>query len=82
MAYRRGMNTTATLYRWFITDDRGRRRPTRYLMSEADALVTDPTAERVPGSMEIRQRPVCTITCGAAHLAASGKVRNLAGDVA
>ena len=63
--------TTTTLHRWFITDDRGRSHQTRYLMSEADALATDPTAEAVPGSMEIRHRPACTITCGAAHLGAS-----------
>lgn len=64
-SYRSAMTTTITLYRRFITDDRGRRHQTRYLMSEADALATDPTAEPVPGSIEIRQRPACLITCGA-----------------
>ena len=73
------MNTTTTLHRLFITDDLGRRHQTRYLMSEADALATEPTAEPVLGSIEIRHPPVCTITCGAAHLGASGKVRELAG---
>ena len=63
--------TTTTLYRWLITDGRGRRHQTRYVMSEADALATDPTAEPVPGSIGIGQRPVCTITCGVAHLGAS-----------
>ena len=53
------MNTTTTLHRLFITDDLGRRHQTRYLMSEADALATDPTAEPVPGSIEIRHRPAC-----------------------
>ena len=73
------MTTTTTLCRWFITDDLGRRHQTRYVMSEDDALATDPTAERVPGSIEIRHVPACTITSGAAHLGMSGKPRELAG---
>lgn len=49
---------TIDLWRWLITDPAtGRRRPTRHVMTEADALATDPGAERVPGSLEQRQVP-------------------------
>lgn len=49
---------TIDLWRWLITDPAtGRRRATRYAMSEADALSTDPQAQRVPGSLEHRQAP-------------------------
>ena len=47
---------TLHLWRWRITDDRGRRISTRHLMTEADALATDPTAERIPGTEEVRKR--------------------------
>lgn len=46
---------TITLWRWHITDDRGRRVATRYRMTEAEALQADPTAERIPGTEETRQ---------------------------
>lgn len=45
---------TLTLHRWLITGLDGRRRPSRHLMTEADALATDPTAEKVPGTAETR----------------------------
>ena len=49
---------TIDLWRWVITDPlSGRRGPTRYRMTEADALATDPTAERVPGTLERREVP-------------------------
>ena len=48
---------TIDLWRWVITDDTGRRRPTRHRMTEADALAQDPTAERLPGTLEQRQVP-------------------------
>lgn len=44
------------LWRWWVTDhERGVRYATRHVMSEADALALDPTAERVPGTMETRE---------------------------
>lgn len=46
---------TITLWRWRITDDRGRRVETRDRMTEADALATDPQAERIAGTGETRQ---------------------------
>lgn len=46
---------TITLWRWHITDDRGRRIETRHRMTEADALATDPTAERIPGTEDVRR---------------------------
>lgn len=49
---------TIEMWRWLITDPAtGRRRATRYRMTEADARATDPGAERVPGSLEQRQVP-------------------------
>lgn len=53
----RGMKTI-DLWRWYATDPAtGRRRATRHVMTEADALATDPGAERVLGSLEQRQVP-------------------------
>lgn len=46
-----------TLHRWLVTGRDGKRRPTRYLMTEADALATDSTAERIPGTEEVREAP-------------------------
>lgn len=46
---------TITLRRWIVTGRDGKRRPTRHLMTEASALATDPTAERIPGTEEVRQ---------------------------
>lgn len=44
-----------TLQRWIITGRDGKRRQTRHLMTEAEALATDPTAEPIPGTVETRQ---------------------------
>ncbi|MBY0469275.1 MAG: hypothetical protein K2Q07_09890 [Burkholderiaceae bacterium] len=46
-------------WRWRIPDERrpGRTTVTSWLMSAETALARYPTAERVPGSMEIRQLP-------------------------
>ena len=46
---------TITLHRWLVTGRDGKRRPTRHLMTEADALATDPTAQRIAGTAEVRQ---------------------------
>lgn len=44
------------LWRWWVTDpERGVRYATRHRMTEADALALDPTAERVPGTLEVRE---------------------------
>ena len=44
--------------RWFVTDAvTGKRRQTRYLMTEADARELDPTAEPVPGSLMVIHVP-------------------------
>ncbi|GCL61478.1 hypothetical protein [Pseudaquabacterium pictum] len=45
---------TIILHRWLVTGRDGRRRPTRHLMTEADALATDPTAQLIPGTDEVR----------------------------
>lgn len=45
---------TITLHRWLVTGRDGRRRPTRHLMTEADAMATDRTAEKIPGTAEVR----------------------------
>ena len=47
--------STITLHRWIVTTRDGKRRPARHLMTEADALATDPTAERIPGTEDVRQ---------------------------
>jgi len=42
-------------WRWLMHSDTHHKRvKTRHLMTEADALAQDPTAERVPGSLELR----------------------------
>jgi hypothetical protein len=44
------------LWRWIITSETtGKRVKTRHRMTEADALAMDPTAEKVPGSLEVRR---------------------------
>ncbi len=44
------------LWRWRITDpERGTTYATRHRMTEADALALDPAAERVPGTLEVRE---------------------------
>lgn len=44
------------LWRWLITDpERGVRYATRHRMCEADAVALDPAAERVPGTLEVRE---------------------------
>lgn len=45
---------TITLHRWIVTGRDGKRRPARHLMTEAEALATDPTAELIPGTAEVR----------------------------
>lgn len=52
--YPRAMHTI-TLWRWRITDERGRRVATRYRMTEAEALKADPAAERISGIEEVRR---------------------------
>ena len=43
---------------WIITDEvTHKRRKTRYRMPEAEALAQYPDAERVPGSLEVRELP-------------------------
>jgi hypothetical protein len=42
---------------WIVSETTGRRVKTRHLMTEAQALERDPTATRVPGTMEPRQVP-------------------------
>lgn len=55
------------LHRWVITDQvTGKRRPTRYVMSREDALALDPTAEPVPGTLEVRAVPDDPTAMGAA----------------
>lgn len=46
-------------WRWRIRDERrpGRTTVTRWLMTAEDALARYPTAERHPGSMEVRNLP-------------------------
>lgn len=52
------VSKTIDLYQWWVTDPAsGRRYKTRHRMTEADALATDPAAERVPGSLETRLAP-------------------------
>lgn len=49
---------TLDLWLWRVRDHTGRRRViTRYRMTEAEALASDPTAERVPHSLEQRHVP-------------------------
>jgi hypothetical protein len=47
---------TLELWRWRVTDpDSGRRYVVPCGLTQADALELDPAAERVPGSLELRQ---------------------------
>lgn len=47
---------TLELWRWRITDpERGTTYATRHRMTEADALALDSAAERVPGTLEVRE---------------------------
>lgn len=49
---------TIHLWRWRLTSEiTGRRYSSRWVMSEADALALDPTAERLPHSLEVREVP-------------------------
>lgn len=48
---------TIILHRWLVTGRDGRRRPTRHLMTEVDALATDRTAEPIPGTADVRHVP-------------------------
>lgn len=49
------MPKTMYLYRWMITDPTsGRRHATRHRMTEADAVETDPTAQPIEDSLEVR----------------------------
>lgn len=46
------------LWLWWVTDARtGRRRRPRYRMTEAEAVGLDPTATRIPLSLEVREVP-------------------------
>ena len=46
------------LWRWrLMSPETGKRYQTRYRMTEADARLVDPTAERIPGSREVRSVP-------------------------
>lgn len=46
-------------WRWEVWSETGPRKriKTRHLMTEAQALERDPTAVRVPGTMELRNLP-------------------------
>lgn len=49
------MKEPVVLWKWWIVDERtGKRRLTRYRMTEADALARHPGAERDPASREER----------------------------
>lgn len=52
------MHNITELWHWRVTD-KVSRRPfvTRHRMTQADALDFDAAAERVPGSLELRQVP-------------------------
>lgn len=52
------MPTILDLWRWRVTDpDTGRRYTTTHRMTEADARALDPGAERIPGTLEVREVP-------------------------
>jgi hypothetical protein len=53
------MAKRSEFWRWEVWTETGPRKriKTRYLMTEAQALERDPTAVRVPGSMEVRDLP-------------------------
>ncbi|MEY5098897.1 MAG: hypothetical protein RJA36_1616 [Pseudomonadota bacterium] len=45
-------------WRWNLMSETHRKvMPTRYHLTEAEALLIDPKAERVPGTMELRTVP-------------------------
>ena len=45
-------------WRWHLYSDTHRKvMPTRFHLTEAEALAIDPKAERVPGSLELRLVP-------------------------
>jgi hypothetical protein len=46
--------TPTEFWRWWITDDLGRRHRTSYRMTREEALKRHPDAVPVPGTMEIR----------------------------
>jgi hypothetical protein len=49
---------TKHYWRWVVTEEwSGRRIKTRHVMTEADALERDPTAEKIPGTYECREVP-------------------------
>jgi hypothetical protein len=74
LSHRAGIITGMAIlnrWRWRITDpSSGRRSTTRYRMTEADALATDPAAERVPGSLEVLTVPDDPLALSAASLQA------------
>ncbi len=45
-------------WRWYMRSETHHKvLPTRFHLTEAEALAIDPKAERVPGSLELRQVP-------------------------
>jgi hypothetical protein len=44
-------------WRWWLTDDTGRRKATTWRMRREEALKHDPNAEPVEGSRELRSVP-------------------------
>jgi len=48
---------TVEMWRWWVASETppGKRIKTRHHMSREDALKRDPTAEPVPGTMELRE---------------------------
>lgn len=66
------------LHRWMVTDEvTGKRRATRYVMSREDALKLDPTAEPVPGTLELRAVPDDPTAMGAAGQFTPGATKPL-----
>lgn len=51
------MPTPTEIWFWMMTDEFGRRRKSPCRFTVAEAMKRDPTAERVPGSCEIRDCP-------------------------
>ena len=52
------MEEPLVVWRWWIVDDRtGKRRLTKWHMTEKDALERHPAAERDPSSREVRHNP-------------------------
>jgi hypothetical protein len=49
---------TEEYWRWYLRNEiTGKPKPSRWAMCEANALAIDPTATRVPGSLEVRRLP-------------------------